>query len=754
MGRLLDPNVDLWQLVWELLQQLPGLVTGPQRGLFGILGLCILVVLWSSWRSRPARRDKRPEDRQAEKEKQAKKYAPALGTPWHAWFWPLFGEYWVIPLAAGWWPRWKWLEQPWANWVQHQILFKIPGLAWRVRLPVTPHIGVIGGTGKGKDAILQWIIEHVHNRAVVNIAMDKSAPTELSMRRARGILIKANGKTRWNLLAGEARFMAERVSRWWRMGENDTGSSRGDFRREAEAYGRAVPSNKRYIGYQYNLETGAPGGGLLGWITDRAAPGPDGKLGKLLHPFEGQRHWANRLNDMALALGTTDGPGGVDVAEVIIRKGKIGFFWDTFRMVSTTSALGVATILDVMRAAADMGDLREGDMSVLPDGIEIELENLKGLRGAYVILNEGGSLENRTAELDLFFKAARARDFRIWAAVQNPIHFGGVLLANMNQWLLFGTGDPKVRAWQSDVLDKHAPAEAFSMGGGLKSLACFVLTEGRLQQIRIQPPDMRKPKHELATIANDPPAIIPAEQSRNDGPGWTEPGGGYEVWEVYRDGEPERGNPGQEEVEVEEVGPMALPSGTKAVPGYVLGSAWPGTERRERRYAMWSTLSGTWTENGDWLWTSPSRNRGYGKASYANRGGWNSHFLFWAWAVLEDRAAGRVSDLDRFYAEFSEIPHFQWPADGTPELNVLEQLKEWMARPFEAEPKSFAKDDPRYMVKLSIDHCCPGGPNTLCCNHRHHKLVTWAWNSKLRHQRRTGEYHDGQPSWEEIGAVV
>src|SRR5437660_11079019 len=38
------------------------------------------------------------------------KYAPKRGTPWYSWFWPLWGDNWIVPLAPGWWPRWTWLE--------------------------------------------------------------------------------------------------------------------------------------------------------------------------------------------------------------------------------------------------------------------------------------------------------------------------------------------------------------------------------------------------------------------------------------------------------------------------------------------------------------------------------------------------------------------------------------------------------------------------------------------------------------------
>jgi hypothetical protein len=161
-------------------------------------------------------------------------------------------------------------------------------------------------------------------------------------------------------------------------------------------------------------------------------------------------------------------------------------------------------------------------------------------------------------------------------------------------------------------------------------------------------------------------------------------------------------------------------------------------EGNPRRREIWDNLSGTWNETGDHLWTKGT-NKGYGKTWYLNVGGWAIHFLFWAWRevwLYEQGVAG--GDIDRFCAEHPEIPAFVWP-DSTDELVLLRAIKQWMAEPFGAAKTSFGKTDPRYGVYLSIDHCCPGFPNPLCGNWRHHRLETGSDNSKLRHERRRGD---------------
>ena len=70
---------------------------------------------------------------------------------------------------------------------------------------------------------------------------------------------------------------------------------------------------------------------------------------------------------------------------------------------------------------------------------------------------------------------------------------------------------------------------------------------------------------------------------------------------------------------------------------------------------------------------------------------------------------------------------------------LLRALKRWMDEPNGAPATSFARSDPRRGVKLSIDHKCPGFPNTLCGNVAHLWLATGAENSQWRHARRRGD---------------
>jgi hypothetical protein len=171
------------------------------------------------------------------------------------------------------------------------------------------------------------------------------------------------------------------------------------------------------------------------------------------------------------------------------------------------------------------------------------------------------------------------------------------------------------------------------------------------------------------------------------------------------------------------VKPRELAAGRKVVPGWI--------ERNPRRREIWDNLDGTETEQGCQLWTK-GRNKEYGKSWYLNVGGWQTHFLFWAWKVIEDHEQCVPGDLERFYGRNPDVPPFEWPVVKD-ELVLLRSLKQWMQRP----------DESRDKLSLSIDHCCPGFPNALCGNWRHHQLVAdepgrEGSNSKLRQQRRKG----------------
>ena len=171
------------------------------------------------------------------------------------------------------------------------------------------------------------------------------------------------------------------------------------------------------------------------------------------------------------------------------------------------------------------------------------------------------------------------------------------------------------------------------------------------------------------------------------------------------------------------VKPKALPVGRRDVPAWI--------ERNPRRLEIWRRCTGTEDEHGQHLWTG-GLNKGYGKSWYLNVGGWQSHFLFWAWKVLDDHEQGRTGDLERFSGKNPDVPRFVWP-DSRDELVLLRSLKLWMQSPDGLRPR----------LSLSLDHCCPGFPNPLCQNWRHLQLVAdepgrEGSNSKLRHQRRSG----------------
>lgn len=356
-------------------------------------------------------------------------------------------------------------------------------------------------------------------------------------------------------------------------------------------------------------------------------------------------------------------------------------------------------------------------------------------KGGRLIVDEGWAFKQRKAEVNEVVRAGRRVGWEVYDFTQLVQDYDDEMLGNTRTALFMMQTDTNVAGleWCSKVVHRKLPADAFSEGT-LKEGDGWLLHGGRLVRFNVRGIDVSKVPDPQdvpmwCSIAlhrkwatSDPPGETGGEES--------DPGakvGNGEVWEQV---EPDRESRiGWFGTLVEGFRPMPLPAGRIVVPPWIAGN--------KRRLEHFQTLSGTDEEYGDHLWTK-GRNKEYGKAAYANASGWQSHFLFWAWKVQWDREQGEEpSDVEEFCHDHPDMVPFVWP-EVRDELLVLRALKQWMAQPFGADPKSFQEDDPRRGVFLSIDHGCPGWPNTLCQNWRHLKIMTNSRNSELRHSRRNG----------------
>jgi hypothetical protein len=429
--------------------------------------------------------------------------------------------------------------------------------------------------------------------------------------------------------------------------------------------------------------------------------------------------WVDRFCDLAERLGDSIGEGGIDLLDVLRDGATVLLDNDAFNHPSLGADIVALGLAEAKRIARHM-----------PHGFRL-------------IFDEAAQLGDRIDLADPFFRAGRRRKIAVDAISQGESDFDKAPGIGINTAgrVYFATEDEQLRK----AAARRLGIDQTELDPGVMKDYTAWIAAGRIRRL-VKFPKPLEPKGsvdpfdvwvedqaeadtiEAETVGRTGPTgpVGPDYPTGGDDSARREPGAIYTIREV----EPDRGAGTDETGSDEE---WALPrrvNGAFLLPGAnVVVPVW--ISESERRREIWDKLSGTWNEQGDHLWTK-GKNKGYGKTWYLNVGGWSTHFLFWAWKVMDDHERGVPGDLERFYRVNSDVPRFTWPALAD-ELVTLRALKKWMKQP----------DPERGNLSLSIDHCCPGFPNTLCGNWRHHQLVAdepgrEGSNSKLRHERRSG----------------
>jgi hypothetical protein len=408
--------------------------------------------------------------------------------------------------------------------------------------------------------------------------------------------------------------------------------------------------------------------------------------------------WIDRFLDLAEQLGPSMEAGGVDIAE-LLRNGKmIVMDNDAFEHASLGGDVVALGLAEAKRVA-----------NLVPGGFRL-------------IFEEAQQLGDRIDLAHPFFLAGRRRGIAVDALAQAEDGLDSILTQNSRTKVYFPQEDQPLQRLAGRRLG--IPYEELDPGH-MAEFTAWVSHGSIRRLVHFPAPKKVRPR---VIVSNDEPieqewVDVPWEVDSEPGVVDGEPGAIYQIREIEPDPEAGLWEPDPLGLPRRAWGAIPLPAGAVEAP------AWIG--RNERRLEIWQRLDGTWSEQGDHLWRGGT-NKGYGKTWYLNVGGWQTHFLFWAWKVMFDHEQGQRGDLERFYQANPDVPEFAWPAVDD-ELVVLRALKTWMRRP----------DEDRTRLSLSVDHCCPGFPNALCGNWRHHQLVAdepgrEGSNSKLRWQRRTG----------------
>jgi hypothetical protein len=550
-----------------------------------------------------------------------------------------------------------------------------------------PHAGWFGPTGAGKSASVATVRVN-GERATLCAMPDLSDPLRAAAARLNGFIWTAcESRRRVNFLLGEPTEVAERLTEVFRSGGT------GAWKRAARRITAQVIRDMDAAGVPRNLME-------IGQRLQQAVQ-HDRNLALVC------AGWVDRFLDMADQFGESIGSDGVDLAELLNRGETVVLDVDAFDHPSLGGDVVALGLAEAKRCA-----------SLVPGGFRL-------------IFEEAGQLGERIDLAEPFHRAGRRRRIAVDDLTQAESDLNEGISANIATRVYFGQELKSLQKVAADRLGldyreldpaKMADFTAWIAHGRIRRLVKFPKPkQGKTPVNRISEPGVK----------NGPGGVT--------GKGAVDPGrAAGSVWEIVSEDEGwkvERRPLGLEGAVVGSSDVLVLGSGKKQVPTCVLV---PGSDGKLRRFAIWERLRGTWSEEGCHLWPEDAgRNKAYGKTSYLNRSGWETHFLFWAWRVIEDYELGRRGSLEKFYDRYPEVPRFLWPERGT-ELIVLDALKEWMREPFGQDPKSFRREDSRCGVRLSLDHACPGFPNTLCGNYRHLQLITSGDNSRLRHTRRTG----------------
>lgn len=554
--------------------------------------------------------------------------------------------------------------------------------------------GVVGATGSRKSTLGAKLI--TGERPTLILTGEPSDPfraaTYRLLLRGKAVYWSALSNVGWNMLLGDPLECAERLTGGTKKTEQDTGLGRG-LAQEAIAV-RFIMADQAGETRTWDMVDEA-----MVWLIAQGQQTRDQNM-----IGAGQR-WQQRFRRLRMGLGESLGHQ-LDLEREMERGRTVMMEMSSMRSPESTPFVAANILLDAKRA-------------------------ILRVPGGRLLIDEGWAFKERISEVVEVVRAGRRLGWEVYFFTQLPQDYPVEMLGNFRTWVFLMQVGTNVGAleWCSRAVHRRLPSEAFAEGV-LKEGEGWLLTGGRLVRITIPTWKIRNLPD---TLPNPYVGSGPADS--NDAADQTggeerDPGekiGNSEVWEQV---EPDRESRiGWFGTLVEGFKPMPLPAGRIVVPPWIAGN--------KRRLEHFQTLSGTDEEYGDHVWTRGT-NKGYGKAAYANASGWQSHFLFWAWKVQWDRAQGQEpSDVEEFCHDHPDMVPFVWP-EVHDELLVLRALKQWMAQPFGADPKSFEEDDPRRGVYLSIDHGCPGWPNTLCQNWRHLKVVTNGQNSRLRHSRRTG----------------